>query len=477
MNVVIDGKGTVHRRPAIQALDEAPTTAVDANGIEGIHCSVLGPIYAIGSPTVLTGLGTRNIYRVNSGGAVNLTSSNGGAAGQADLRGFTRPVFAETVPLLAIAGGQEIQKITLATDVPARLRGLVGGVDPPLGATFVSANASRLLANDPTIDINRVRFSGARDINNPDGYENWAVVFQDFNAGFFPANASPDPVKGIVENTNEVFVFGSRNVQIFRADAQIGFSTVSTRQYGVSAPYSIVQMDQDFIWLDHRRRIVRSDGRQANIISEAIEQDLKEMTTVSDAFGYRVKVGYVDAYVLTFPTDGRTFSIQTGGGWSQWQSFNETSNAWGQFNVLSHGHRVFDGLDQSVVGLQDGRVAQLLSNKTDDLGTRIKAYTETGFINRGSDNLKHCKALHFAFRRGLSGSATEPLGFLSWADQPGAWSTPIPIEFGASGDTRPVVTFRSLGTYRRRAWRFTFSETESDLALSAVTEDFEILEQ
>lgn len=471
INVVIDGKGAVRRRPAIQAYSEAPTTAVDTNGIEGIYCSVLGSIYAVGVPTIKTGIGSRKFYKIQNGSAVDITTGNGSGA---DLRGFARPVFAETEPYLFIAGGQEFQKITLATDVPSRVQNLTDSTAVPK-PTFCAANAQRCIADDPLTDINVVRLSGRGNQGAPAGYENWSVT-PNSGAGQFRASARPDPVEAIFENTNELFVFGSNNVQLYRPDDQIFYASVSTREYGVSSPYSVVKMDQDFIWLDHRRRVVRSDGRKAEVISDPIDQDIDEMEDVSDAFAYRVHVGFVDAYVITFPSEGRTFAYQLGGGWSQWQGFNETSNAWKQFPVLSQSHRVFGGNDTTVVGLDDGKVAQLLNDYPDDLGTRIKAHVETGYYNHETDNRKHCKALHMAFRRGLSTSTAAPVGMLSWSDQPGQWSTPIPVELGSSGDTRPVITFRSLGTYRRRAWRFTFSETTSDLTLAQVIEDFEVLD-
>ncbi|MEE9219991.1 MAG: hypothetical protein V3U34_00440 [candidate division NC10 bacterium] len=473
MNVVVDGNGTVHRRPAIQAYPEAPSTAVDANGIEGLHASVQGPIYAVGVPASQTGLGSRDIYSIGGGGSTNITAANGGGTGGADLRGFTRPVFAETETLVVIAGGREMEKVVVATSVPSRLRGLVDGQDPPK-ATFVAANAQRLIANDPLADVNVARVSGAGNAGDPSGWENWSVVpFS--GAGQFFASARPDPVLAIHENTNEVFIHGSSNVQLYRADPRIFYAAVSTREYGVAAPYAVAKIDQEFIWLDHRRRIMRSDGRTVEEISQPIDQDLQDMEKVDDAFGYRINIGYIDGYAITFPSEGKTLFFQRGGGWSQWQGFDEDDNAWLPFPVLSQAHRVFGGNDTTIVGLSDGRVAQLLNNVNDDLGVRVKAFTETGYYDRGTDNRKWCKSVKLAFRRGLT-STTEPLGFLSWSDQPGVWSSPIPLHLGQSGATRPVIPLRSLGTYRRRAWRFTFSETQSELSLVRVTEEYDILD-
>ena len=68
------------------------------------------------------------------------------------------------------------------------------------------------------------------------------------------------------------------------------------------------------------------------------------------------------------------------------------------------------------------------------------------------------------------------MGFLEYSDSPNKWGRPRAIGLGTDGDTNPVVTFRSLGTYRRRAWRFTFS-APTDLVLVGVEEEFTVLEQ
>ena len=39
MNVVIDGRGTVRRRPAIVPYSEAPTGVIDSAGIQGLHAT------------------------------------------------------------------------------------------------------------------------------------------------------------------------------------------------------------------------------------------------------------------------------------------------------------------------------------------------------------------------------------------------------------------------------------------------------
>ncbi|MGW8177603.1 MAG: hypothetical protein ACWGQW_02240, partial [bacterium] len=196
------------------------------------------------------------------------------------------------------------------------------------------------------------------------------------------------------------------------------------------------------------------------------------ISDVSDCFGYRVVEDPVDCYVWTFPTDGRTFVYQVGVGWGQWQGYDWTHNNWCQLPVTCHEHD--KTRDINFVGTSDGYIGHFDSSSESDFDDQINAYVETGYDNRGTDSRKFCKAVRIALRRGEVSGTTRPVGFLQYSDAPGEWSEPFYVDFGISGDTNPVVSFRGLGTYRRRAWRFTFSGSVN-LALVSVIEEYEVL--
>lgn len=459
VNVVREKGGTVRRRPGLQTPTLVTSSLVDADGIVGMHVTVDGQVYAVGNNA-----GGRKVYRVTSGGSVELSPS-----GTSKLLGTGRPVFAETEALLVIAGGGPMQKVVLGTTAISRLGG-----DPP-NASHVTANSLRLEANDLTVDRSKIRYSdisaGTLDFS---GHETWTLGGIG-TAGFFSAEARPDPILALGENTNELFVVGSTNVQVFAPDPALVYAPVATREYGCTAPYSFFKVDQTFAWLDHRRRFVVTDGRTFEVISDDIQQTLDDIADPSDCYGYRVRMGPIDCLVWTFPSDGRTFCFQMGAGWSEWLGANIGGGNWNALPVLSHAHD--PTTNTNFVGTTDGYVGELKMGVDNDLGTEIVSYVETGFLNRGTDRRKHCIGVRLTFERGqATGVTSEPVGFLSWADAPGKWSNPKAIRLGSDGDTSPVVSFRSLGVYRRRAWKFTFSAA-IDLVLAGVEEEFEILEQ
>jgi hypothetical protein len=140
MNVVIDSRGAIRRRPGISTYSGAPSTVIDGEGIHGLHATqdgnLPGKLYAVAAPQV-----SRPFYLLAAGGATDLSLVPMGW-----LAGSSRPIFAETEQLLVIATGAELQKIDRDTNLSERLGG-----DPPL-ASHVVANSSRLLANDVDLD-------------------------------------------------------------------------------------------------------------------------------------------------------------------------------------------------------------------------------------------------------------------------------------------------------------------------------------
>jgi hypothetical protein len=470
INVMVDQAGTIRRRPGLAAAPGITSSVVDAAGLSGIYSTVAGKLYAVGSTPYF-----RQLYAV---GPV-FSTPLGTPLSDATLAGNSRPVFAETQLLLVIAGGDSMQKIVLSSDASSRLAG-----DPPR-ASHVSANSSRLLGNiavtSSTVDYDKsvVRFSGISNGNTSySEQEVWTEGVTVGGAGHFSAEANPDPVLAIYENTNEVFCFGTRSLQVFSPDGSIsdtgipaGWSPSVTRELGCSAPYSVIKSNQQFSWLDDLRRIALSDARSEAVISDPIKRELDNMVTVSDCFGYRVTTGALDAMVWTFPSDGRTFAFQKGSGWSQWAGWADGN--WTPLTVTAS--TIAPVSHDVLVATSSGRIGRFSLDAQTDFGAPIVLRVDTGYINRGTDEHKHCKCVKMALRRGATASADSKV-LLSWRDAPGAFCAPLEVSLGALGDTEIVVELRSLGTYRRRQWRFEFSGPE-DLALVGMSEEFDVLEE
>lgn len=502
-NVIADSRGTIRKRPGLAAYSVAPSTSVDANGVLGLYLTQErvahtsgtatvsgvhpGVLYAVGA-TVNVGGGAntgRNVYRIVGGaatlvgvGAVNQNRLSTPAA-IATTR-FPRPTFAETEALLILAGWAEMGKIDIrpetfsapnfTTNADYHEMSFLGGC-PPL-ASHVITNSSRILANDTQLDQTKVRFSSiSQGIVDFSGHETWAP--SPGAAGFFTAEARSDYLVAIAENTNDIFGFGTTSLQLFSPDSSTTFAPSITRETGCLAPYSPVKWDDKYVLLDHQTRFVSTDGRQWEDVGGPVQATLDGLTAPDECYSYRFSESFADCLVFRFETDDETLVFQPGVGWGRWAQYDSASGTFTMFPVLSHHMRSDGGLN--VVGLEDGTIRTLSLDNTTDLGTAIVAHVSTGFLDRGSPNEKHSVAVHLTFKR-TAALSDGVVCYLEWRDNlSDEWSS-VPIELGVEdGNLTPVVTLRSLGTYRRRQWRFKFGD-EAGLFLVGAQETFVTLD-
>jgi hypothetical protein len=141
--------------------------------------------------------------------------------------------------------------------------------------------------------------------------------------------------------------------------------------------------------------------------------------------------------------------------------------------VLSHLLRPDGGLN--VVGLEDGTIRTLSLLNTTDLGVPIVAHVTTGFLDRGSDQLKLSTAVRLVLKR-TAALSNGVVCYLEYRDDLSDEWTTIAVDLGVEdANMTPVIMLRSLGTYRRRQWRFRFADSAA-LVLVRATETFEILD-
>lgn len=441
VNVLIDGAGAVRRRPGLSTWSGFPTTIPVASQVDGI-ASFEDEVYWVNA--------FREIRKVAPTTATATNLSGGGFPSYLD--GTGRPVFAETAFRLVIAGNGLIEKVDDGETTAERL----GGSPPE--ATQVAALAARIFANDTasSTTAGHVRASGTGNAGN----ETWDSL------DLVSAEARPDSVVTIRENSNELFVWGSSTLQVFSPDGSTILAPGRALNRGIAAAHSVIRADEEFAWLTDNREIVISDGRGVEVISDPIAKTLDEITTVSDCWGFRLNMDQFDALAWVFPTDGRTFAYQKGGGWSQWHGWNGS----GHTLIPVKAHHLFDGAH--LAGLATGQIAKFDVSAGTDLGSTIKAEVQTGYINRNTDAVKHCQEVRLTIRRGHSTSA-EPQLLVSWRDDLGAYCDPVRVGLGTTGDNVFTARLQSLGTYRARQWRIEFTDS-NDFVLARAEETFAV---
>lgn len=447
-NVVVEATGAVRRRPGIIACPDAPAAAVDESGIVALHRTEDGDLIAVGATEAVS----TQIYRVRNGAAVNLSTDP-----SRRLLGTRRPTIVETEMLLVLAAGAAPQKVQLSDWMSERLGG-----DPP-SASHVINNSLRLVLNDAVESRTTVRYSAqAIGTQTYAGHEVWAGGA----SGSFQAEARPDPVVALHDTANEVFIFGTKTLQVYGPDGTFVFVPVITREVGCIAPYSVVDVGGQFFWFSHEKRFVGSDGRAVNDLSSpALAQALSDIAVYDDCYGMRVALGRVDAALWTFPSDGRTFVLQRNGGWGQWASWSNGNYA--PLGILC----THNAAGRCFVGMADGRIGEFSASAHTDLGTPIAAYSTTGFLDRGTSSTKQCDAVRLAIRHA---AGSEGLVWLDWRDDLTDWCS-IPIELDGGRGELSQVEFRGLGPYRRRQWRVRFDGT-AEAVIASVEEEFHVVQ-
>lgn len=447
VNVIVDRRGAVRRRPGIAAWSGFPGVIPEANSVSGI--------YGVGTSSLLhvceSTPGARTIYRTNAGASGSL-----GTTSAERLSGLSRPAFAETRWIVAMAGGLDVQKVDKSTWISSRLGG-----SPP-ACSNITAISQRLITDDDSSSSTAgwVRYSKTGLTGN----EVWPPRY------YFDTEADPDDVVRVESNTNELFCFCEKSLQVYSPDPVSIFAPGRTLRFGCAAQHGVVFDDGTAYVLDNRRRILQTDGRQYQDISGPIAADLDALTSVSDCWAFFCPLPSYDLYGWVFPTDGKTFVYHKGIGWSQWNGWTGNPGVYTAWPATAFHYWPQQNLN--LVGLATGQVAMLDMDAYDDLGGTIKAEVKTGFINRGTDLQKNCKAVRLTVKRLTSSGKI----LLSWRDDAGDFGAPeeIDVTIGAYADYDVVIERRSLGVYRRRQWKVEFTDAK-DLVLVSVEEDFDVL--
>lgn len=430
VNLLIDAAGALRSRPGITVWGDFPSAVPAASPVIGIHAWGTAVIYVTAD---------RRIWAWLSPGLVLPLSDL--TVPTTLLDGSLRPVFVSTRTRIIIAGGGKPQKWE-GYGQSARL----GGSPPSF--SHVTTISQRIVGNDSGVS-GLIYWSDIGDT----GAETWET-----GLNFMEAETKQDPVIGLYENTNELVALGTETIQMFSPDPSVTFSPSRTIEVGWGPPHSYVQFDEQFRGLDSRCRFIVSEGRSFRDFSTpSIAQQLDDIGAagnLGDCWGMRHKFGAYDLGVWTFPTDGRAFAFNTpGSAWTEFRGYDTTRGAFAAWAPTAH--YFWADRQLNLVGLADGRIALLDPTATTDLGAPIVTQATSTFEANGTSRQKKCDGARIKFHRGGDVAGGNNVALLSYRDDLGPFCEPFRLEIGDAYDVDPVISIRSLGTYRQRQWRIT----------------------
>lgn len=290
----------------------------------------------------------------------------------------------------------------------------------------------------------------------------------------------PDPLVSVIVMHREIWLIGQLTTEIWydSGAADFPFQTMPGAfvEHGCAAPYSISAQDLSVFWLSQDKQgqtiVLEGSSYQARRIStNAIENEIRGYSNITDAIGYCYQEEGHTFYVLVFPSADVTWvydkSIEL---WHQ--------RAWTDGNGYIHRHRsncVMNAYSKIVCGdFENGNLYHWnLDTYTDDGDPVSRIRSMTHLV----DNLERISYsqliadMQVGTDDGSDGLNQEnpPVVNLRWSDDRGVtYGNFVVQSIGATGQYLTSVQFQRLGIARDRVFELSWSFA-AKTALNGVT--------
>ena len=337
---------------------------------------------------------------------------------------------------------------------------------------FIACNPDGFIYNATTevfAQITDPDFPGAVKVSYLDGY----FVFNEPNSArvwvtslldglsvdpldFASAEGDPDGLVSLIVDHREAWLFGANSIEVWYnaglPDFPLQRIQGAFNEIGCEAPYSVAKLDNGLFWLgaDARGRgiVYRANGYTGQRIStHAVEWQIQQYGSMSDAIGYTYQQDGHAFYVLIFPTAQTTwvYDVATGAwheraGWSNGNFVRHRSNCQAAYN------------NQIIVGdFENGNIYAFDLNEYADNGDVQKWLRSWRALAPNTNNLKRTAqhSLQIDCESGVgtnTGQGSDPQMMLRWSDDGGhTWSNEHWTSVGKIGEYYRRVIWRRLG--------------------------------
>jgi len=304
----------------------------------------------------------------------------------------------------------------------------------------------------------------------------WSIVDTptSWDGEFATAESRDDNAVALHSHFGELFIPGETTTEHWTTtgDTSTPFQRLSgaVAERGCIAGHSVTQIDNTYYYMDNERRVIRLMGRSPQIISNPYDSEFQKLTDVANGIGFHCNADGLTWYVLTFPTSQKTYF------------YDYKLDYWGKLSYwdatsLNRKHYLglcavwVDKWNQFLIGSRvDGKIYCKSFNYSTDGGDSLISEFTTGRIDWGTNQKKESQRLRVRLKRGHIASGSL---FISYRDNGGTtWSNEKEIELGILGDEETTVTFRQLGWYYDRQWRF---RSDSAVTVVSAEEDIQVI--
>ena len=216
--------------------------------------------------------------------------------------------------------------------------GTVAGADGPVSMSdngtqlFIACNGPSFIYNSLTLEFKQITdpdFPGAVTVGYIDGYfvfnepnsqRLWITQLLDGTSinplDFASAEGSPDGLVSLIVDHREIWLFGTNSVEVWydagTADFPLQRIQGAFNEIGCVSAYSVAKLDNGIFWLGADARgkgiVYRANGYTAQRVStHAVEWQIQQYGTLSDAIAYTYQQDGHAFYVLIFPSANTTW--------------------------------------------------------------------------------------------------------------------------------------------------------------------------
>lgn len=294
---------------------------------------------------------------------------------------------------------------------------------------------------------------------------------------FVSAERSPDDLVGVIDDHNQILLFGRLTIEPWDPYPQSGFpyqrNNGASIEVGCMAADSIRQVDNAVMFLGRDKNGQGMVYKLANvqqpirISTQAVEEKLAESTDLSQAIAWTWQRNGLTFYCLNAPGVSSTWCYEIRSGtWFEWCDLDE----FGQFKAFRVNHCVF-AHGKHLVGGDDGKLYYLDPTvNTFDGDERVCERTSPHSATPSLDRVSFSKFVLDA-TTGEAPQGVSPVVTLAWSNDGGAtYGNPVQRSLGEVGNRFPRVSWRLLGSARNRVWKLRFSDNAPFQIISAQVE-------
>ena len=394
-----------------------------------------------------------------------------------------------------VVSGNEVYQITSANGTP---QVVTGNLLTSAGRVSIADNGSHVLIVDgtygytidlstPTPALTQIvdpNFYPADTVDYLGGYfvldkkGTSFFYFSEIDSIDFPplneasALASTDNVVAVKVLNNQLFVFGTRTIEVWTqtgSSASAPFDRQTAFNTGIAAPFSLVLLANTVLWLGANEQgdgIVLSmeNNSPTRVSTHAIEHLLQLQGDLSSctAFGYQEDGHYF--YVLNVPSASTSYVYDLST--QLWHERQSTLPDGSQGRHRAETHIFLNG--KHILGdYQDGRIYTYSYSQLTDDGALIRRLRQCPHLAAGVQNI-FVNTLEIDIQPGVGTLTINPRLVLQISRDGGfTWGNPIYASMGKQGQYRWRARWQRLGYGRDLVFRVWCDDPVNVVFLSA----------